>query len=611
MTINFTSQKNIIAAICGVIGLFISILGSALLHQQQQYQSTHLSSLAYLDAALHELTTFTPKRLVSNELSFQRFRELNNSVVTQFQRLKYGNDNQGVSPLSPSDDPSVATLLSDGEKLLAGFGTLIQSRQDINQFRQHNQRLLSEANGLVQATEAISAASEQQSLSATQMKTLGELTLLAKAQQYDIQRTLLAIETNADPLIRSSKTRQQHAQSLIQQLTASNKKLANPVLRRMTVNISDQVDQHVNTVLSLSDVTSNYDALEKNLKSLTSTVKTLLTSVTGASSALASGSFIAQLMVTLGALAACVSFLFTGLWIKEGHSADNKTAGASTSAEKQTSSFEGSSAKSASNTNKPNENTQQRKQIITEKNQLIHDIQPIVDGVFYVDANEHAETTGEIAKTFNGARRSIVKRLQLVQQEVTRLQQLQHQSSADPSVNNNGKTNSPRDTDSSNAPSSALSSTIATAPATALSTASSSALSSPPSISALFDIKSCVDITFETQTKIEQIKRLYSSDQEALNNSTAASQTEQQITALMECQDHLRVRLRDLQMLVDQHLINPTPTNTEPQAEASAAATATTVDLERLSRLVHSFQLTEVPRARKMRKPTPQPAPSV
>ncbi|MBV1920844.1 MAG: hypothetical protein KUG73_09195, partial [Pseudomonadales bacterium] len=332
MTINFTSKKTIITAVCGVIGLFISTLGSVLLHQQQQYQSTHLSSLAYLDAALHELTTFTPKRLVSDELSFQRFRELNSSVVTQFQRLKYGNNNQGVSALSENDDASVATLLSDGEKLLAGFGTLIQSRQDINQYRQHNQRLLSEAKGLVQATEAISAASEQQSLSATQMKALGELTLLAKAQQYDIQRALLAIETNTAPLIRSSKTRQQHAQSLIQQLTASNKKLANPVLRRMTVNISDQVNQHITTVVSLSDVTSNYDALEKNLKSLTSAVKALLISVSGASNALASTSFIAQLMVTLGALAACVSFLFTGLWIKEGRTVDNKTAGTSTNA---------------------------------------------------------------------------------------------------------------------------------------------------------------------------------------------------------------------------------------------------------------------------------------
>ena len=83
----------------------------------------------------------------------------------------------------------------------------------------------------------------------------------------------------------------------------------------------------------------------------------------------------------------------------------------------------------------------------------------------------------------------------------------------------------------------------------------------------------------------------------------------------MECQDHLRVRLRDLQMLVDQHLVNPassntTHSNTKPQSEAS-----NTVDLERLSRLLQSFQLTEIPRSRKMRKPAPQsarqPAPSL
>jgi len=54
------------------------------------------------------------------------------------------------------------------------------------------------------------------------MKALGKLTLFAKALQYDIQITLLAIKNNSAPLIRSSKTRQQHAQSLIQQFTTSN-----------------------------------------------------------------------------------------------------------------------------------------------------------------------------------------------------------------------------------------------------------------------------------------------------------------------------------------------------------------------------------------------------
>ena len=588
MTTNLTSRKTIITAICGVIGLFTSALGSVLLHQQQQYQSTHLSSLAYLDAALHELSTFTPKRLISEEKSFQRFRALNGSVVTQFQRLKYGNDTLGVSALSPSDDPSVATLLNDGENLLARFGKLIQSRQDINQYRQYNQRLLSEAESLVQATEAVSAASEQQSLSTTQMKTLGELTLLAKAQQLSIKITLLSIETNAESLIRDSKNRQQHAQSLIQQLTASKKQLANPVLRRMIVNISDQLNQHINTVLSLSNATNNYDALEKNLKALTSSVKTLLTSVNEASDTLSGGVYMAQLTITLGAIAACLSFFFTGLWVKEEHIVKNRATATTAGSKKQQPSFEDNNIHNAPT---PNENTQQRKQIITEKNQLIHDIQPIVDGAFYVDANEHAETTGEIAKAFNGARRSIVKRLQLVQQEVTRLQQLQQQS-LEPATNNQEKTSPPREK------------------------GSSTPSSSQPSISALFDIKSCVDITFETQTKIEQIKRLYSSDNESLTDApTTSSQTKQQITALMECQDHLRVRLRDLQMLVDQHLINPTSNNPElqpaPTTTATATATATTVDLERLSRLVHSFQLTEVPRARKIRKPSPQPAPSL
>ncbi|OUR86634.1 hypothetical protein A9Q81_28335 [Gammaproteobacteria bacterium 42_54_T18] len=583
MTTNFTSPKTFIATICGVVAICISVLGSVLLHQQQQYQSTHLASLAYLDAALHELTTFTSKRLVSDEKSFQRFRELNSSIVTQFQRLKYGNDSLGVSALTPNDDPSVATLLSDGEHLLTGFGKLIQSRQDINQYRQYNQRLLSEANGLVQATEAISSASEQQSLSSSQMKALGELTLLAKAQQYGIQLSLLSVETNAESLIRSSKTRQQHAQSLIQQLTASNTQLANPVLRRMIVNISDQLSQHLNTVLSLSNATNNYDVLEKNLKMLASTVKTLITSVNGASDSLSGGSYMAQLTVTLGAVAACLGFFFTGLWIKEERIVKNRATEAATNAKKQQPSLEYSNT---NNTGKPNENTQQRKQIITEKNQLIHDIQPIVDGVFYVDANENAETTGEVAKAFNAARRSIVKRLQLVQQEVTRLQSFNHPKALEPTTNHQEKSASQRDKLRSIPP------------------------SSQPSVSAFFDIKSCVDITFETQTKIEQIKRLYSSENVSLTDAQTTahttSQTKQQISELMECQDHLRVRLRDLQILVDQHFISPASNNPDPQP-----ATPTTVDLERLSRLVHSFQLTEVPRQRKMRKPTPQPTSSL
>lgn len=51
-------------------------------------------------------------------------------------------------------------------------------------------------------------------------------------------------------------------------------------------------------------------------------------------------------------------------------------------------------------------------QIKTDKNKLISDIRPLADGILYLHADEHLESTGDIAKCFNRSREALVDRIE-------------------------------------------------------------------------------------------------------------------------------------------------------------------------------------------------------
>ena len=569
-----SSKKTVLAALFGIGGLVITILGCVLLFQQQQSQSNHLASLAYLEAALGELTTFTPRKLTSDERSFQRFRDINSAVVLRFQRLKYGNDAQGVPALTSNDGSEVESLLANGELLLEGLGSLIQTRKDINQFRQYKDSLLSESKKLAQSAEANLLASEQQPLSSTQTKHVAQLTQQIQDHHYRIALAIEAFESKGKGLIAHTNALERTTQRLIKELTEgtnNSSRLPNPVLRRMYVNLAELLTQHFTNIYSLEKFTQQYTALERKHVEFSTALTSLLNSVVAISERSTSGSFLPRFIIILGLLSACLSFFFAGMWTKGEHLRD-----AHESLGKLTDNVSTQLAKPHLPPENSTENTQQRKKIITEKNQLIHDIHPIIDGMLYVDANEQAETTGEIAKAFNSARRSVAKRLQLIQQEILRLQHLQ-------SPDAKALPNEEHEVEKTPSKHSKLDSA--------------------------FDIKSCIDITFETQAKIEHLKRL-------LEHSQGSE--DKQMESMMECQDHLRVRLRDLQQLVSSATSHPADNSTQnPTGNSSDDTTnESNIDLERLARLINSFQLSQAPRspkdksqrAQSQRKPHKRPS---
>ena len=62
-------------------------------------------------------------------------------------------------------------------------------------------------------------------------------------------------------------------------------------------------------------------------------------------------------------------------------------------------------------------------QIKTDKNKLMNDIRPLADGILYLRADEHLESTGDIAKCFNRSREALVEKIDTLRTLVNRLQQ--------------------------------------------------------------------------------------------------------------------------------------------------------------------------------------------
>lgn len=554
------SLKTGLFLIAGIIGCVLSIAGVVTSNQGALQQSSHQASLAYLQASTQELLAFSPSALIEDDRYVTRFRDINPQFVEQFQYLKYGNDTAGAPPLLVSDQPPYTALLKTGDSLLEKYGAMIQSRKDINKYRQFNKRLLSETMSLSGTAATNLHTSEQQNLAPALLKPIMQLSYAIQEQHNQVAYSVRSLQTHGKTLLSDSQSRQKATRRLIQSLTESQSRLPNPVMRRMYVNLNEQLEQHYDSVATIESVLKDYARFQQSFEQFTLSLITFTANLDETRNALSSSPAWGSLLLIVGLVITGIG-TFGMAWSMRSTQLANTNRTAKASADP---------LEYATATKLPQENTQQRKQVITERNQLIHDIQPIMDGVFYVEANELSETTGDIAKAFNGARRSIVKRVQLIQQEITRLKQLQTTEGAasQPPVNQTEHLND------------------------------SSTTQGP--LSEHTDIKACVDITFDTQAKIEQLRRWQSPSEVSGENRSA--RIDAQLEALMQCQDHLRVRLRDMQKMLQgsPHQRPDVPSN------AITTANAATTDFERLSRLVNSFQLTEARRTRQ-RKPLPAP----
>lgn len=62
-------------------------------------------------------------------------------------------------------------------------------------------------------------------------------------------------------------------------------------------------------------------------------------------------------------------------------------------------------------------------QLKTEKNLLMNDIKPIGEGILYIKADEHLESTGDLARCLNQSREALVRRIEQLKRQVADLQE--------------------------------------------------------------------------------------------------------------------------------------------------------------------------------------------
>jgi len=570
----------IISGAFGIIGLCINLWGGASAYQNQHNQSVHLASLAYIDAALRELATINPERLTSDDTSFKRFREINTAVMERLQQVKYGSVLSNGQPILVEGNFPVTKLLENAEKLLKDAGKMIQSRQDIHQYHQFKRRLESESEALIHSANESLAVSEQQSLSPLQLKNVYRLTQRIKEHHYQIQLGVLALTTQGGALITATEENRHTIEALVLSLTNGKERLSNPILRRMFVNILDQLNQHYNTVRTIVSATKKFQTLTNLHNKFTTSLTPFLASLTEINQQLVNQSFAPRLSYIFGGFLSCIGFFCSGLL----------ASGQLPWLSRHIKNIDSNTVVISNNDSEINtkENTQQRNRNITEKNQLINDMESIIDGMLYIDANESSETTGDIARVFNHARRSVAKRIQLIQQELERLERMNVNTTSTVSEEEPPTTETYSPAQDSTLPNSVLP-----------KTASATSLQSLKGTLDQFDIKSCVDITFDTQAKIERLQHQKTNKQEHYAEEMAP-----RIDAIMECQDHLRVRLRDLQQLIQHYFAVAIEEHAEPSTLATQktkyiSGNTQTINLERLSQLIRGFQLKDTSRSRK------------
>lgn len=335
--------------------------------------------------------------LLGNPMGLGSLKSLHDNNIVLYQSIVHGNLKQelaSVNQLTGQDTEALETSFRHFSNLVS---RLIQSRAQLLQLENNRDEAKIGARVLAEKGAELAIGIRQFGAATDQTLSAYDLALKLNAHYLSVIEIFTG-SGNYKPLNISSLS------ATLNDLSSGPNATSSAILRRSAAQLQSDIASYREN----ADQIVEYQTLKQNIKqqieSIEQAIPALSQDVTAVQDALMSSSSIA-FPASIGAWLCClVTAIFGCLQTSRQLilSANPAPSSLPEPASELTSSY-------------------YLNQIKTDKNKLMSDIRPLADGILYLRADEHLESTGDIARCFNQSRESLIERIESLRALVTDL----------------------------------------------------------------------------------------------------------------------------------------------------------------------------------------------
>lgn len=361
--------------------------------------------------------------LLDAPAALPHLQERHDRNVALFRSLVHGNLKQGLPGLLADEPDSAVSLETGFDGYAEQASSLIQQRSHLDRFHQSREQTLLEAQQLAQKANALVAGMEQirPDRGASHLQAAYRTNLSLERVYSSV---LLALTEQAASV---SLPMDQLAQDLAI-LSTDAQAPESVTIRRSAANLLKDIKAFAEVEQTLRQYHTAGEAIRTIRSELSRISQPLKAELNTAPTVLSSSRLLysAALLTLAGALIAAAYFGFSFASASVAIAIDSSSRGNQPA--------EDNMAVSAPSPFPEAERSRQ----ITDRNKLMNDIRPLGEGILYLKADEHLETTADLARCLNQSREALVQRVDRLKAKVKELENsTQRQHTAKPEVHIN------------------------------------------------------------------------------------------------------------------------------------------------------------------------------
>lgn len=354
---------------------------------QQQQQSMLLLELG---AGTHQLLVES-QSLLQDSGNLAKVQSYQDRNIVNYQHISKGNLKQGLPALDTLISDDLQTLDTSFNQYSALVSSLIQSRTKLDQLSDQREALTLGAKALAEKATGLAQGIAQYGAESNQITASYETALILTHHYLNVYQ-VFAQGARYTPI--DMKFIQENLGSITSGKQASD----SAILRRSTMNLLDGINDYAKNSSAITD----YEKLENNfikqMTQLSHAQEQLQQAIAPLADTLhETGSFRFSMSLTAWILAVASALIGVIIATRESPKPNNLLQIQPEPASEVTGSY-------------------YLNQIRTDKNKLLNDIRPLADGILYIKADEHYESTGDIARCFNLGREALIQRIETMQQ---------------------------------------------------------------------------------------------------------------------------------------------------------------------------------------------------
>lgn len=392
------TSKPLVTCLCICIASGLMALASQIHYKQfRDEQQQQAILLQVLNERSHQLM-IEARSLTEDSGSLPTIKSYHDRNIVNFQNIVNGSIKSELSPLDDLVDVDLSALSTSFDEYSSLVSNLIQSRSKLSQLFDNKEEMLLGARGLAEKAVNLAQSIVQYGGGREQIAACYETALILSNHYMNVYQVF---EQGAH----YSKLDLKSLRDTLSAVTSGNQASDSAILRRSTSNLLNNIETYINNSAAITDHEQLARSLGDQVAQLSQAQRQLEEAIDPVSEILLASGNLYFLFITIAWISSLAAAICCVLIILR---QTNETISPPRQQPEPASEVTGSFYLN---------------QIKSEKNSLLNDIRPLADGILYIKADEHHESTGDLARCFNNGRKALIERIEVLRHTVDNLQE--------------------------------------------------------------------------------------------------------------------------------------------------------------------------------------------